>query len=129
MDDVYAAGDVTTFPIKQGGLAAAQADVVASSIAAWAGAPVTAEPFRPVLRGQLLTGGAPRYLRSELAGGRGDSSEVEFQPLWWPPGKVAGLYLAPRVAELGIGDVGPPPKDTGAVDVLVELPAVLTRSR
>ena len=129
MDDVYAAGDVTTFPIKQGGLAAAQADVVASSIAAWAGAPVTPEPFRPVLRGQLLTGGAPRYLRSELAGGRGDSSEVEFQPLWWPPGKVAGLYLAPRVAELGIGDVGPPPKDTGAVDVLVELPAVLTRSR
>ena len=118
--DVYAAGDVTTFPIKQGGLAAQQADVVAASIAAWAGASVTSEPFRPVLRGQLLTGGAPRYLRSDLAGGRGDVSDVDVQPLWWPPGKVAGKYLAPLVAELGIGDAAPA-EHPGAVDVLVEL--------
>ena len=38
LDDVYAAGDITTFPVKQGGLAAQQADVAASVIAAAAGA-------------------------------------------------------------------------------------------
>ena len=48
---VYAAGDGTAFPIKQGGLAAQQADAVASAIAAELDAVATAEPFRPVLRG------------------------------------------------------------------------------
>src|SRR5215212_4729348 len=63
---VYAAGDATTFPLKQGGLATQQADVVADSIAAEIGAIAAAAPFTPVLRGLLLTGGAPIYLRAEL---------------------------------------------------------------
>ena len=57
LDGVYAAGDGTAFPIKQGGLATQQADAVAETIAAAAGAPVEPQPFRPVLRGMLLTGG------------------------------------------------------------------------
>jgi sulfide:quinone oxidoreductase len=37
LEDVYAAGDATHFPVKQGGLATQQADVVASaSPRAWA---------------------------------------------------------------------------------------------
>ncbi|MGI8595134.1 MAG: hypothetical protein ACR2ML_12365 [Solirubrobacteraceae bacterium] len=32
MNDVYAAGDVTTWPVRQGGLAAQQADAVAESL-------------------------------------------------------------------------------------------------
>ena len=40
LDDVWAAGDCTAFPIKQGGLAAQQADAAAASIAAHAGAGV-----------------------------------------------------------------------------------------
>ena len=36
-DDVYAAGDGTAFPVKQGGLAAQQADAAAAAIAAAAG--------------------------------------------------------------------------------------------
>ena len=63
---VYAAGDATTFPLHQGGLAAQQADAAAESIAASLGAIAEAEPFRPVLRGVLLTGGAPLYLRAVL---------------------------------------------------------------
>jgi sulfide:quinone oxidoreductase len=63
--DVFAAGDVTSFPLKQGGLAAQQADAIAEVIAADAGAPITPMPFSPVLRGLLMTGGAPLYLRSE----------------------------------------------------------------
>lgn len=90
---VYAAGDGTAFPIKQGGLAAQQADAVAEAIAAELGAISAPRPFRPVLRGLLLTGAEPRYLRAE------DSvSEVSFQPLWWPPSKIAGRYLAPYLA-------------------------------
>lgn len=90
--DVYAAGDATTFPIKQGGLACQQADAVAESIAAAAGAPVQPTRFRPVVRGKLMTGGRDRFLQYGFAGGQ-DAGEVSIQPLWWPPSKVAGRYL------------------------------------
>ncbi len=87
---VYAAGDGTWFPIKQGGIAAQQADAAASSVAAALGAIDAPEQFRPVLRGMLLTGDIPHYLRAA-----DDSSEVAYHPLWWPPGKIAGRHLAP----------------------------------
>jgi sulfide:quinone oxidoreductase len=95
--DVYAAGDVANFPIKQGGLATQQADAVAESISARAGADITPRPFRPVLRGLLLTGGAPEYLRAEPTGGRGEA-RISEGALWWPPAKIAGQYLAPYLA-------------------------------
>jgi sulfide:quinone oxidoreductase len=90
---VYAAGDGTSFPIKQGGLATQQADAVAAAIAAEAGADVAPEPFRPVLRGMLLTGGDDRWLRNPVAGGDGEG-QVSDQSLWWPPTKIAGRDLA-----------------------------------
>jgi sulfide:quinone oxidoreductase len=67
--DVFAAGDATTFPLKQGGLACQQADVAAEAIAADLGVAVTPAPFRPVMRGLLLTGGAPLYLRPRRSAG------------------------------------------------------------
>ena len=96
--DVYAAGDATNGAIKQGGVATQQADAAAAAIAARAGAPVEPKPFRPVLRGLLLTGATPRYMRAEVSGGRGEDWEVSEQPLWWPPSKIAGRYLAPYLA-------------------------------
>ena len=112
--DIYAAGDITAFPLKQGGLAAQQGDAVAEVIAAAAGAPVTPKPFTPVLRGLLMTGGAPLYLRCEpqrlprqatvaIEATRprhngGGGSAAAGQALWWPPAKVAGRYLAPYLA-------------------------------
>ncbi len=111
---VYAAGDATAFPLKQGGLATQQADAVAEAIAADAGVPITPTPFVPVLRGLLLTGGAPIYLRSEpqhlkrpstvaidVATTRWTPREASLsgsQALWWPPAKIAGRYLAPYLA-------------------------------
>jgi sulfide:quinone oxidoreductase len=92
--DVYAVGDAANFPIKQGGLACQQADAVAELIAAAAGAPVQPVPFRPVLRGKLMTGGRDRFLRYGVAGGQG-AGEISQQPLWWPPTKIAGRFLAP----------------------------------
>jgi sulfide:quinone oxidoreductase len=114
LDDVYAAGDVTSFPVKQGGLAAQQADAAAEAIAAAAGADIEPQPFRPVLRGLLLTGGRPRYLRSELAGGSGDTSLVSAEPLWWPPAKIVGRHLAPFLAGLaGIQNMPEAPARAG----------------
>lgn len=100
-DGVWAAGDATDQPVKQGGLATQQADAAASAIAARAGAPVTAEPFRGVLRGMVLSAGAPRYLESDREGRTEPAGSAT--PLWWPPTKVAGRWLAPFLAErLGI---------------------------
>lgn len=112
--NVYAAGDATSFPLKQGGLAAQQADAVAEAIAAEIGIPIQPTPFTPVLRGILITDGAPLYLRAEphrltspatvaiealprrrCAAG---ASAASREPLWWPPGKIAGRYLAPFLA-------------------------------
>jgi sulfide:quinone oxidoreductase len=97
-DDVYAAGDGTWFPVKQGGLACQQADAAAESIAAQAGADVDPTPFKPVLRGKLLTGSKPLFMRTDISGTGGDQSESTGHTLWWPPGKVAGAYLAPYLA-------------------------------
>jgi sulfide:quinone oxidoreductase len=94
VDDVFAAGDATDFPVKQGGLAAQQADSVAEAIAASVGAITDPRPFRPELRGLLLTGGSPRYLRSDISGGSGDDSAISDEALWWPPNKLSGRYLA-----------------------------------
>jgi sulfide:quinone oxidoreductase len=94
--DVYAAGDLTQFPIKQGGIATQQAAAAAQAIAAQLGSPIEPEPFRPVLRGLLLTGTVPRYLRAETGTA---SAEVDTEPLWWPPDKIVGRYLAPFLAE------------------------------
>ena len=98
--DVWAAGDATSFPVKQGGLACQQADAAAEAIAVRAGAPVVAEPFVPVLRGLLLTETAARYLRRDAGGAAGDASESSGVPLWWPPTKIAGRELAAYLAEL-----------------------------
>jgi len=105
---VLAAGDATTFPVKQGGLATQQADAAAATIAHELGAPVEPRPFVPVLRGLLLTGGAPLYLRAELDAtgapraegvrARRLAGEVSSRALWWPPGKIAGRYLAPYLS-------------------------------
>jgi sulfide:quinone oxidoreductase len=120
--DVFAAGDITSFPVKQGGIAAQQADAAAEMIAANAGADITPQPFRPVLRGLLLTGRQPRYLRHEIAGGSGDVSAVSPEPLWWPPAKIVGRYLAPFLGAFA-GVESPPeaPAAPGAVPVEVAL--------
>jgi sulfide:quinone oxidoreductase len=105
-EDVYAAGDGTNFPIKQGGLGTQQADAAAAHIAERLGAAITAEPFHPVLRGKLLTGEESLHLRADVAGG-GGVEEASLDCLWWPPHKISGRYLAPFLYH---GDVHPEPE-------------------
>jgi hypothetical protein len=100
---VFAAGDATSFPVKQGGLAAQQADAVAEVIAACVGVDTDPQPFRPILRGLLLTGGPPRYLQADISGRTGDDSTISGEALWWPPDKLAGRYLAPYLSSQ-VGD-------------------------
>ena len=66
--DVFAAGDGTNGPFKQGGLATQQADAAAEAIAARLGDAIEPAPFEPLLRGMLLTGLAPMYMRSGAGG-------------------------------------------------------------
>ena len=119
---VYAAGDVTNFPIKQGALAAAQANSIARLIAARAGAPVELAPFRPVARGLLLCGAEPRYVRIWPEGGahsertgvlRAEPSWAEGA-LWWPFSRLVGRHLAPLLA--GPASGRPRRSDAGAAD-------------
>jgi sulfide:quinone oxidoreductase len=118
-DDVYAAGDGTNFPIKHGGLGTEQADAAAESIAAAAGAAIEAQPFRPVIRGKLITGDESLSLSAPLAGGAGEG-EASLDYLWWPPHKVAGRFLAAFLAgETPREDMSPPAR---GVDVELELP-------
>jgi len=122
--DVYAAGDAADYPIKQGGLATQQADAIAETIAARAGAPLRPAPFRPVLRGMLVTSERPRYLEADVAGA--GAAHAADTPLWWPPTKVAGRFLAPFLAErLGARPPAPQPDERwleGAIPCEITLP-------
>ena len=91
LEHVYAAGDGTDSAVKQGGLAAQQADAAVSHLIAGAGGLLPAEPFRPVLRGRLVTGGLDRFLRHDPEGG----DAILAEPLWEPAAKVVGRHLAP----------------------------------
>jgi sulfide:quinone oxidoreductase len=115
--DVYAAGDATNFAIKQGGIACQQADAAAEAIAAVAGADVEPGPFRPVLRGVLLTEQQARFMRRDASGTRGDRNTVAVRPLWWPPTKIAGRELSRHIA-----DIHTRPVPEGRAGVEVDLP-------
>lgn len=100
--DVYAAGDVTNFPVKQGGIASQQADAIVRAIAASYGADVEPRPFRPVLRGLLFTGNGPAFMRADISGTAGDDSSVSADPLWETGDKIAGEYLSRFLADHGL---------------------------
>jgi sulfide:quinone oxidoreductase len=119
VDDVYAAGDGTNFPIKQGGLATQQADAAAEDIAHRIGAGPAPEPFRPVLRGKLLTGEESINMRAAVAGGGGEG-EASLDTLWWPPQKISARYLAPLLYHADAREDLEPPRRS--LDVEVALP-------
>ena len=119
VEDVYAAGDGTNFPIKQGGLGTQQADAAAEHIAHRIGAGATPKPFRPVLRGKLLTGDESVHLRADVAGGGGEG-EASPDYLWWPPHKISARYLAPLLYHGDVHEEPEPPRRS--LDVEVALP-------
>ena len=83
--DVYAAGDATTCPIKQGGIAAQQADAAAEAIAARLGRRRRARALPAGAARPAADRGQPRFLRAEVSGTASDPRAVSDQALWWPP--------------------------------------------
>lgn len=102
MDHTYAAGDATTFPVKQGGVSTQQADVAAEAIAAELGCDVEAKSLDPILRGVLWTGAKPLYLSGYLSGGHGETSSASDEAPWegGEEDKLVGRYLTPFFAGL-----------------------------
>ena len=124
LDDVYAAGDGTNFPVKQGGIATQQADAAATDIAHRLGAAV-----RPALQADPA-GEAPhgRRVAAHAGGARRRRGEGEVSPdtLWWPPHKISGRYLAPWL----YNEEGPAASSPEhGLDVEVALPRGGTSSR
>jgi sulfide:quinone oxidoreductase len=101
---VYAAGDAIDFPIKQGGLGAQEADVVAESIASLAGVTIDPQPFKPVIHGVLLTDDKPRYMSAKIIGGQGESSSFGETPPEGLEHKITARYLTPYLASLDAAD-------------------------
>jgi sulfide:quinone oxidoreductase len=101
LPDVYAAGDMTSFPIKQGGLAAQQADLIAQRIASNHGTAVKEPRVQHVLRARLLGGAHPIFLRTELDEfGQATAATLQHQSFEegkssTSPEKVFGRYLSP----------------------------------
>jgi sulfide:quinone oxidoreductase len=100
VDRVWAAGDCTDVPIRQGGVSADLADVAAESIAGTAGAHLRARTFVPTVEGVLMTGGTARYLRARPAW-PGDSGESVFEPIarGAEPPKIRATYLGSHVLQ------------------------------
>jgi len=128
VDHVYAAGDITTFPFKQGGIATQQADAAAEAMLADLGLPIAPRPFSPALQGVLYTGDEPAYMRTPLGDDAPEPSGPRSYSLWWPPSKIAGRYLssyltvqagAPRAPEIRPA--------TDVVPVRVDVAAAIAR--
>ena len=121
--DVYAAGDGVDFPVKQGGLAAQQADAVAEHIAAalWS-------ERRPHAVSALCCEGCCSRAKTRCSCAPTCPAPTRtfagaWYPLWWPPTKIAGRYLAPYLFERGEEEgLRKPP--AGFVDVDIPLAAM-----
>jgi sulfide:quinone oxidoreductase len=100
VDRVYAAGDVTDFPLKFGGIAAQQGDAAAESIAELAGAEVEPTAMHPTIHGILLTGEAPRYLTAQVTGGEGFQSQFSEAAPGEPLMKIHAVRLGPYLERL-----------------------------
>jgi sulfide:quinone oxidoreductase len=99
-DRVFAAGDATDFPVKQGGVGAQQADTAAAGIAHLAGLADRPPPLHPMVRGALLTGGRPLYVAAQVIDGLGWHSEIYERPPWPPHEKIVAEELGDYLAQL-----------------------------
>lgn len=95
---IFAAGDATDLPIKNGSLAAQQADTAAAGIAQLAGAGSAPPALRPILRGTLLTGGKPLYLVAHLVAGTSWNAQIHDRPPWRSEQLVVAEELTAYIA-------------------------------
>lgn len=101
LEHVYAAGDMCSFPVKQGGLAAQQADRIAHTVAAGLGVALREPDERIVLTARLHAGETTLFLRTELDW-QGKPTSATLQHTEAAPDdapKVFGRYLTPYLEQ------------------------------
>ena len=98
LEDVYAAGDGTGFPIKQGGVRLCKPTPQPRRSHRRPALRSSSRPSIPFARApsDRLTTGIPS---GRVGGGHMYSSVAADTPLWWPPAKISARYLAPYLAE------------------------------
>lgn len=116
LDRVYAAGDITSLPFKQGAFATQQADSVAEAIAAAVGVGIEPRPAAPRMRAVLWTGQGPRYLTAEngSSGGLSTPSQRHLEVLH--NGRLTARYLSPLVDSL-VASIGSDSAEEGMAEV------------
>jgi sulfide:quinone oxidoreductase len=117
LERIYAAGDITSLPFKQGAFATQQADSVAEAIAAAVGVGVEPRPAGPRMRAVLWTGQGPRYLSAENGSNGGLSVPSQRHLELLHNGRLTARYLSPLVDSL-IASIG----SGSAEDGMAELP-------
>ena len=118
LDNVFAAGDITTFPVKQGGIATQQAFVRRRRSPRWPGSRLRRDPSHPCYVGCCFKS-HPLFMRRNMSGAD-EPDWVSETPIWWPPTKIVGRQLTPFLAALAGEKVTreePPPTNTLAVEV------------
>ena len=91
-----------SFPVKQGGIAAQQADAIAAVIALRGRAPSAADAAATsVLRAQLFGAPEPLFLEATLdaTAGRSTALALDAESPWWPRGTLVGRHVTPWMAE------------------------------
>lgn len=101
--DVYAAGDVTSGPVKHGSLSCRQADAAAEAIAAQAGVALEPAPISPVLEGVLLTERDALLMRCEADAAGSPPEVLRRGAPGWPPTKITGRELASHLEGASFG--------------------------
>jgi sulfide:quinone oxidoreductase len=97
---IFAAGDATDLPVKQGGVGAQQADVAAAGIAHLAGAGPAPERLRPRIDATLFASAKPLYLSADLIDGRGWQATLHDEPPWPAGEKIVAEELGPFLSAL-----------------------------
>jgi sulfide:quinone oxidoreductase len=97
---IFAAGDATDLPVKQGGVGAQQADVAAAGIAHLAGAGPAPERLRPRIDATLFASAKPLYLSAHLIDSRGWQASFHDEPPWPAGEKVVAEELGSYLSDL-----------------------------
>ncbi len=99
-ESIYAAGDITDFPVKQGSVAAQQADAIVSELAVRFGRAQESRPFRPQLHAVLLSEGSSTFIRASGDKGPHRGADVSDEPLWENAEKIFSRHLSQRMQRL-----------------------------
>lgn len=116
LERIYAAGDITSLPFKQGAFATQQADSVAEAIAAAVGVGIEPRPAGPRMRAVLWTGQGPRYLTAENGAKGGFSTPSERHLELLHNGRLTARYLSPLVDSL-LASIGSDSAEEGMAEV------------